>query len=157
MPAFPPLALPPVAVQQRQAAGRAELFDPVRRRWVAATPEEWVRQHLVAFLVAHRGVPPGLVAVERAVPHPTLPRRADVLVYGPDGRARLLVECKAPTVALGQAVFAQAARYAKVLAAPYVLVTNGLSHACYRIAGEALVFEPDVPPWETLRERTFDV
>jgi hypothetical protein len=128
------------------------VFDAVRRRWVVATPEEWVRQHVIAFLVAHRGVPPGLIAVERAVPHPTLPRRADVLVYSPEGQARLLVECKAPGVAITQAVFEQAARYARVLSAPYVLVTNGLRHVCYRIAGDTLVFEPDVPVFAVLLE-----
>lgn len=152
MPDLPPLALPAASIPRRLRAGRAEVFDAVRQRWVASTPEEWVRQHVIAFLVAHRGVPPGLIAVERAVPHPTLPRRADVLVYGPDGQARLLVECKAPGVALTQAVFEQAARYARVLAAPYVLVTNGLRHVCYRIAGETLAFEPDVPMFALLVE-----
>ena len=154
LPTFPALAFPPLPAHvsvalRRGAGGRVEVLDVLRRRYVAATPEEWVRQHVAAFLVAHRGVPPGLVAVERGVGG-AVSRRFDLVVCGADGRARLLVECKAPSVALGEAVYAQAARYNRTLGAALVLVTNGLRHAVYRPGtadGDAAVFLPDVPPF----------
>ena len=137
---------------RRRADGGAEVLDVLRRRYVAATPEEWVRQHVAAFLVAHRGVPPGLIAVEQAVGG-AMARRFDLVVRGADGRARLRVECKAPPVALTDAVFAQAARYNRTVGAALVLVTNGLRHVAYRPAAQAgaePTFLPDVPPFDAM-------
>ena len=149
---FPPLAVPPlppalVPVLRPRPTGGHEVLDVLRRRFVAATPEEWVRQHVAAFLVAHRGVPPGLIAVERDVGGAgARAQRFDLVVRHRDGRARLLVECKAPSVALAAGVFAQAARYNRTLGAPFVLVTNGLRHVVLRPAADGtLAFLPDVP------------
>lgn len=168
---FPPLAFPPLppalvpALRPRPDGGPPDVLDVLRRRYVAATPEEWVRQHVAAFLVAHRGVPTGLVSVERAVaasgrsgvgragsgraaPSPVRAQRFDLVVRRPDGRAVLLVECKAPSVAISAAVLAQAARYNRTLGAPLVLVTNGLRHVAARLAADGtLAFLPDVPPY----------
>ena len=116
------------------------------------TPEEWVRQHLIRLLVERGGVPPGNVSQEYPVALSGAAQRADVVVTGRDGRPCLLAECKAPDVPLGREVFAQAVRYNSVVAAPYVLITNGLLHCCSsldRSTGRYAVVEglPDLSPF----------
>ena len=136
----------------RADGGRTLVHDPVRRRWVALTPEEGVRQRLLADLLA-LGYPPGLLAVERAVPFGGKVWRADVVAYGRDQRPALLAECKAPGVALTQATFDQLARYCcvrdnAVLAAPVLVVDNGAErYCCVREAG-GWRFVDALPPFE---------
>ena len=119
----------------RTEGGKTQVLDPVRRRWVALTPEEGVRQRLVQDLLA-LGYPAGLLAVERAVVYAGQTWRADVVAYGRDQRPALLAECKAPGVAVTQAAFDQLARYNAVLAAPVLVVDNGAARYCC-VAGPA--------------------
>lgn len=155
---YPPLAFPPLPpalaprLRARADVGGVEVLDVLRRRFVSATPEEWVRQHVAAFLVAHRGVPPGLVSVERAVGARTArAQRFDLVVRRRTGAAALLVECKAPSVSLGEAAFAQAAGYNRTLGAALVLVTNGLRHVVARPQPDGrLAFLPDLPPFDAM-------
>lgn len=107
------------------------IFDAIRRKYVRLTPEEWVRQHFIEYLVQEQGVPRSLVAVEMAFTYQGMARRADVVVHDRQGAPLLMVECKAPEVPIQQAVFDQAARYNKVVRARYIIVTNGLEHFCY--------------------------
>lgn len=130
---FPALNLPPADVATRRDAGGPVVFDAVRRTWVALTPEEWVRQHVVALLTRHRGYPAGLLSVERGLPGAAGRRRTDIVAYARDGRPRLLVECKAPAVRLGARAAEQAAGYNLALRAPLLMVTNGMAHFCYRV------------------------
>ena len=113
-----------MAFETREREGRREILDPVRRRWVALTPEEGVRQRLLALLLS-RGYPVGLLAVEKKVEHLGRPWRADVVAYGRDSRPLLLAECKAPGVRVDQATFDQLARYNAVLGARLLVATNG--------------------------------
>ena len=109
-------------------------FDPIRRKWVALTPEEWVRQHLINHLLHDKGCPPGLIAVERGLSLNGRSKRADVVVFATAAGAPplLLVECKAPGVRIDRPAFEQAARYNLVFQVPYLLVSNGLVHyACH--------------------------
>ncbi len=131
--ARPPLNLPPYDFLVREIDGKAMIFDPVRKKYVRLTPEEWVRQHVVQYLIRDRGVPPGLVAIEAAFTYARMPRRADVIVHDRSGRPLLMVECKAPDVEIRQAAFDQVARYNTVVRAQYLMVTNGLVHYCCRI------------------------
>ena len=143
----PVLDFPPTPLRVRGEAGSEQVFDPIRRRFVRLTPEEWVRQHLVHFLVEHRGYPPGLLAIEKAFTFNAMTRRADVIAYGPGAEPLLMAECKKPVEALGAAVFEQVARYNAAVGARVLLVTNGLEHWCYAVdrrAGTA-TFLPDVP------------
>ena len=151
---FPPLAFPAVQLAVRaDDAGRPVVRDPVRRRFVRLTPEEWVRQHLLAHLLA-LGYPAGLMAVEKLVPPAAgaparAAWRADVVAYDRDRRPRLLAECKAPGVPVAQATFDQLARYNAALRAPVLLVTNGLVHYC-RVAGiDGARFVSAIPPFVT--------
>ncbi|MFN3874538.1 MAG: type I restriction enzyme HsdR N-terminal domain-containing protein [Flavobacteriales bacterium] len=129
----PSLALPDHGVKTRHGPDGAQVFDPIRRQWVALLPEEWVRQHFINFLVHDRGCPASLIAVERRLTLNGLCKRADIVVHAADGRAVALAECKAPTVRLGPSAFEQAARYNLVLGVPWLLVTNGLRHYCFRV------------------------
>lgn len=125
------LNLPAYAARLREHSGRREIFDEVRRKFVRLTPEEWVRQHFVQFLIRQQGVPEGLVAIEMGFADHELRRRADVVVFDRTGRPLLMVECKAPTVEIRQDVFDQVARYNRAVQARYLIVTNGHAHFCY--------------------------
>lgn len=137
---FPALAFPCSEVRVRsEVSGEFSVYDEVRRRWVLLTPEEWVRQHLIHFLVGYRGYPRGLMAVERQVLVNRLPQRADLVVYTPLADPFLLVECKAPSIAVDEGAIRQAARYNNTLRAEYVAITNGLASFVFRFSGEGRV------------------
>lgn len=132
MSALPKLNFPPIRLRARRRGGgeEVEIWDPVRGIYLVLTPEEWVRQHLIAYLVSHCGVQPTRIVEEYAVPLNGQPQRADVVVVGDDARPLLLAECKAPGVSIGRQTLAQAVRYNSVLAARYLILTNGLTHYC---------------------------
>jgi len=104
--------------------GRREVLDPVRRRWVALTPEEGVRQQTILMLHERYDYPLELMQVEGAITVNGQTRRCDIVVYDTDGRPLIIVECKRPDVAITQKVCDQACRYNTVLQVPYLLLTN---------------------------------
>ena len=129
---MPPLQWPPAPLKiQRGASGKFEVMCLARRKWVALEPEEWVRQHVIHHLNAVLGYPLGCMSVEHQLTLNGMSRRADIVAFTPDGTPRILVECKAPNVALNQDAVSQAARYNLVLRVPVLLVTNGLKHAAF--------------------------
>ena len=124
------------------------LYDPLRRKWVARTPEEEVRQAVIAWLRDVQGFPVGLMESEYGFVYNRRRYRADVLVFDRQLQPYLLVECKAPEVTLGQAVVDQVVRYTRVLPVRYVMVTNGrTTHLLVRsedgVSYEALTAMPD--------------
>ncbi|MCX6247765.1 MAG: type I restriction enzyme HsdR N-terminal domain-containing protein [Bacteroidetes bacterium] len=149
------LNLPEPVLRIRNKGFKKEVFDSVRRRFVALTPEEWVRQHFIHYLVELRNVPLSLIAVEAPVRYNSLKKRGDIVVYGKDGSPCLIVECKAPKVAVTQAVFDQAAMYNVSLKVPYLAVTNGMEHfACYIDHGTGkILFLKEIPMFEDLVKR----
>ena len=118
--------------------GRTLVFDPLRRRWVALTPEEEVRQKTLYLLVEHLGVPAGRVAVEYSLKVNGQDKRADAVVFGAAGKPLMVVECKAATVALTDAVLDQAVRYHSAIQPRYLLLTNGSTFYCYHADGQSL-------------------
>ncbi len=110
--------------------GATVILDPLRRKYVAFTPEEWVRQNLIQFLIHDRGCPGGLTAVEKGFKYGKKQFRADVVVHDRQGRAVLIAECKEPSVPVGRDTFEQIANYNRVIRARYLFVTNGLTHYC---------------------------
>jgi hypothetical protein len=102
------------------------IFDPVRKKFIPLTPEEWVRQHLVHYLVDQCGCTTSLMAVEKGLTVNGLQKRFDVLVYDNTGEAILLAECKAPDIQLSESTFLQAAVYNKSLGVSRLVITNGL-------------------------------
>lgn len=113
------------------------VFDNIRRKFIVLTPEEWVRQHVVHFLLAEKHYPKSLINVEKMLKVNGLTKRYDVVVFNPDGSIKILVECKAPDVAISQTVFDQIARYNLVMDAEFLMVTNGLNHYFCRTDFEA--------------------
>lgn len=146
------LNLPTYEFRTTERDDKRVIYDPIRQTYVRLTPEEWVRQHFVQYLVQELDVPAGLVAVEVGFEYQGQPQRADALVHDRQGDPLLLVECKAPRVAIDQDVFDQCARYNLVLGAPYLAVTNGQTHYACRIDFEAqsYTFLDDLPPYNHL-------
>lgn len=104
------------------------IFDDIRKKYVLLTPEEWVRQHVVQFLVKIKAYPQSYINVEKVVKINNMNKRYDVVVFTPKGTIFLLVECKEPSVKITQSVFDQIARYNLSLNAQFLMVTNGLNH-----------------------------
>lgn len=145
------LNFPTYSFRLQRRGEQMYLLDPLRRRWVRLTPEEWVRQHLAQYLIQAMGCPPSLVALEPSFMDRGLARRADLVVYDRQGRPLLLAECKAPTVPISQAVVEQAGRYNRVIGAPYLLVTNGRLHYVWRIDTAHHAMTP-LTQWPTFAE-----
>lgn len=112
----------------KNSENKLSIFDTVRKKFVVLTPEEWVRQHTVQFLIQEKKYPRSLINVEKALTINGLQKRYDIIVYSPDGNIDLLVECKAATIAISQETFNQIARYNMALKANHLMVTNGLNH-----------------------------
>ena len=147
------LNLPPAEIKTRQERGGTQVFDFLRRRYVRLTPEEWVRQQFTHFLVDHRGYPPQLLANEVSIWLNGVRRRCDTVLYDRNGgRPRVVMEYKAPHVALTQDVFTQICSYNSLLRADYLFVSNGLLHVCCRMdyAASSYAFLPDVPRFDEL-------
>lgn len=102
-----------------------QVWDFLRKKWVALTPEEEVRQHLLHYLVSEKNVSPALIAIEREIRYYKLRKRFDVVVFDGNGKPFIICECKAPAVKLSQEVLYQIARYNATLQAPHLLLTNG--------------------------------
>ena len=132
--------------------GRTLVFDPLRKRFVALTPEEEVRQQVLCLLVETLEVPSGLVAVEYSVKVNGLDKRADVVVFNTDGRPLMIVECKAPSVMLTQAVLEQAVRYHSALRPKFLLLTNGTATYCFKAEGTTLIPMDHLPDFAEMKE-----
>ena len=127
-----------------------KIWDAVRRRWLVLTPEEWVRRHLIAYLVSHCGVLPKRIVQEYAVPVNGQPQRADVVVVGDSAEPLVLVECKAPEIRIDERTLSQAVRYNSVLRARFVILTNGRKHYCCEYRGGRYVQLAGFPDFAAL-------
>jgi hypothetical protein len=136
----------------REQNGRRQIFDFLRRRYVSLTPEEWVRQHFVHFLIEQKGYPKGLLAneVEQKIGDKKL--RCDTLLYNKELRPRMIIEYKAPEIAITQRVFNQITVYNFLLHVDYLIVSNGRQHYCCRMDYEKgeYTFLQDIPHYTEL-------
>ena len=137
------------ALRTREHDGRRQVLDPVRRRWVALTPEEGVRQALLADLLS-LGYPVGLLAVEKGLDVGHAVWRADVVAFSRAGAPLLVAECKAPAVAVGQDTFDQLARYNAALGARVLVADNGPTRYVCRLGADGWVFLDALPPFDAL-------
>jgi predicted type IV restriction endonuclease len=146
------LNLPTYDVRLKGDAAKPFIFDRLRRKYVALTPEEWVRQHFVNFLINHKGYPASLLAneVKLQMGHKTL--RADSVLYGNDLRARMIIEYKAPSVAITEKVFHQIGTYNLLLGVDYMVVSNGLEHYCCKATDSSgkFTFLNEIPEYSRL-------
>lgn len=127
------LNLPPFPTRLEQRQGKPYVWDEWRNKMVRLTPEEWVRQHLMHYLVEHLGYPKQLLGTEIGLKVGTMSKRADALLYNRQLQPQMLIECKAPEVRLSDEVLMQAIRYNMALSVPYLLLSNGLEHVVYHI------------------------
>lgn len=134
---LPELKFPPVELNvRREADGRDYIPDIVRGGYLLLTPEEYVRRHLIGYLMSECGVELRSIVTEYPVALNGTAQRADVVVVEPSGRPLLLAECKAPGVVIDRQVLGQAVRYNSVLRARYIVLTNGVRHYCYECGDE---------------------
>jgi predicted type IV restriction endonuclease len=112
----------------KNSENNVAIFDEIRKKFIILTPEEWVRQHVVHFLILEKKYPKSLINVEKVLKINGLTKRYDVVVFKNDGSILILVECKSTSIKISQAVFDQIARYNMTLNAEYLMVTNGLNH-----------------------------
>lgn len=147
-----PLDLPEFDFRIREPGQQKEIFDSIRKKFVALTPEEWVRQNFIRYLVEYKNVPPSLIAVEKSLSLNERIKRTDIVIYDSGARARMIVECKAPAVKITQLVFEQIGRYNMTLKVDYLIVTNGLNHYCAKIdfANKRFSFLKDIPDYNAL-------
>ena len=147
-----PLNLPSYPAKIIKRDGKNVIFDPLRQKYVALTPEEWVRQHFVHFLTDFKGFPKGLLANEIQLDLNGTKKRCDTVLFNRDLSARMIVEYKAPNIEITQAVFDQITRYNMVLKVEYLIVSNGIRHYCCKIDYNTMkyTFLPDIPAYTEL-------
>jgi hypothetical protein len=122
------LNFPIYSFRFKNSENKVAIFDEIRKKFIILTPEEWVRQHVVKFLIEEKKYPKSYINVEKLIKVNGLNKRYDVVIFQPNGALSLLVECKAPEIKITQTTFDQIARYNMTLKADYLMVTNGLNH-----------------------------
>ncbi|MDO9261941.1 MAG: type I restriction enzyme HsdR N-terminal domain-containing protein [Flavobacteriaceae bacterium] len=144
------LNLPSYQFRIKSNENKLFIFDFIRKKEVVLTPEEWVRQHFLRYLVDEKKYPATLIAVEKKLSLHQTTKRTDIVVYNRQSKPEIVVECKAPTVPITQEVFDQIARYNLKLEARFLIVTNGLQHFYCQIdvQNERYFFLEDIPNWQ---------
>jgi hypothetical protein len=123
------------------------IFDEIRKKFIVLTPEEWVRQNVVQFLLIEKKYPKSLINVEKVLKINGLTKRYDAVIFNSDGSIHILVECKAPEIKISQATFDQIARYNMTINASFLMVTNGINHFYCEIENESYLFLKDLPQY----------
>ena len=146
------LNLPKYGIKIKNDKGHQSIFDVLRRKFVALTPEEWVRQHFVHFLIEHKGYPKALMANEIQLAIGNKKLRCDSVLYDRTLKPRMIIEYKAPTVSITQKVFDQITIYNMLLHVDYLVVSNGIKHYCCRMdyANQKYLFLEDIPDYQNL-------
>jgi hypothetical protein len=145
------LVFPTYSFRFKNSENKVAIFDEIRKKFIILTPEEWVRQHVVQYLLQDKNYPKSYINVEKLIKINDLSKRYDIIVYQPNGEIFLLIECKAPEVTITQQTFDQIARYNLVLNAKYLMVTNGLNHYFCQMdfENEKYVFLKELPDFIT--------
>ena len=144
------LNLPTYKFRIKSTKNKYVIFDIIRKKYVSLTPEEWVRQHIIHFLVEEKKYPISLIGIEKKLTINKLTKRTDILVFNTKGLPHIIVECKAPSINITQNAFDQIARYNLKLNANYLIVSNGLEHYYCEMdfEKEAYVFLENIPPYK---------
>jgi len=146
------LNLPSYPFRLSEKSGKTYIYDPLRRKRVALTPEEWVRQHFVQFLISARSYPTARIANEVSINLNNTSKRCDTVVYDDFMNPLVIIEYKSPEVAITDVAFNQISRYNSALRAPYLMVSNGLKHYCCRMDYLTMEcrFLEDIPDYKGL-------
>ena len=146
------LNLPEYEIKVSERGGKRLIFDFLRRKYVALTPEEWVRQHFTHYLVAHKGYPKGLLVNETQLKIGDKSLRCDTVLYNKVMQPQMIIEYKAPTIQIQQKTFDQIAAYNLLLHADYLVISNGVQHYCCQMDYEqrSYRFLTDIPDYELI-------
>lgn len=134
----------------KQEAGKEIIFDPLRKRWLMLTPEEWVRQNFVQYLIRQKKYPAALIAMEKVIMLGELKKRFDILVYDRNHRPWMMIECKSPAIKMDEAVLHQLLRYHISVQTGYLVITNGTYAYGWEKENKRLKLIRDLPKWEEL-------
>ena len=147
------LNLPTYNFKLKSKENKTLIFDKLRKKYMVLTPEEWVRQHFVHFLIDKKNYPTSLIAVEKQLTINNRKKRTDILVFNTEGTPEIIVECKAPTIKITQDTFDQIARYNLKLKANFLIVTNGLDHFYCKMdfENETYIFLKEIPDYKLIQ------
>jgi len=145
------LDFPSYSFRFKNSENKVSIFDDIRKKFILLTPEEWVRQHTVQFLLQEKNYPKSYLNVEKLIKINDIYKRYDIIVFQPNGEIFLLIECKAPSVSITQETFDQIARYNLKLKAQFLMVTNGVNHYFCKMdfENEEYVFLTELPDFIT--------
>ena len=146
------LNLPQYEIKIGEKDGKRTIFDFLRRKYVALTPEEWVRQHFTHYLTEHKGYPKGLMGNEVELHVGDKRLRCDTVLYHQSSQPRMIIEYKAPNIQIQQKTFDQISVYNLLLHVDYLIVSNGLQHYCCKMDydNQKYLFLQDIPDYENL-------
>ena len=146
------LNLPTYEIKIAQRGNKQLIFDCLRRKYVALTPEEWVRQHFVHYLIEHKGYPAGLIGNEVELNVGEKKLRCDTILYNKVAQPQMIIEYKAPQIKLQQKTFDQISAYNLLLKVDYLIVSNGMQHICCRMdyENQKYCFLEDIPNYQEL-------
>lgn len=149
---FTPLNLPPAPLKIKEMEGKFKVYDVFRKKDILLTPEEWVRQHILHYLISHLNYPQSLISVEREIIYHALKKRFDILIYSKQAQPFLLIECKAPEVVLTNDSAMQIVRYNDVLNAPWIVISNGIQHLVFEKIHETFEIRNEIPNWNSIKK-----
>ena len=146
------LNFPAYQFRFKNSENKVAIFDQIRKKFIILTPEEWVRQHVIQFLLVEKKYPLSLINVEKVLKVNDLRKRYDVVVFNTDGSIFILIECKAPEIKISQSTFDQIARYNMTMKAQFLMLTNGLNHYFCKMdfENEKYLFLTDLPLYQVL-------
>lgn len=144
------LNLPSYDFKFKNSENKPYIFDYLRKKFMILTPEEWVRQHFVHYLMNEKKYPASIIALEKQLVINNRKKRTDILIFNRNGKPDIIVECKAPSIKITQNTFDQIARYNLKLNANYLIVTNGLQHFYCKMdfKNETYIFLNDIPDYK---------
>lgn len=135
---------------QKNEKGTLQVFDMIRKKFVDATPEEWVRQHIIQFLIVHKQVPASMISIEKQLILNNTKRRTDIVIFNSNLKPLLIIECKAPQININQLTINQALRYNLELNVPAIFLSNGLQHVCIKLGKDTPKVLKDLPDYNSL-------
>jgi hypothetical protein len=149
------LNLPEYKFRIKKQEEKYFIFDSQRKRYVSLTPEEWVRQHFIRFLIEEKGYPAALLAVEKQLNMNGMKKRCDAILYNNDAMPILIIELKAPNVPISQNTFDQVAVYNAKLNVDFFMISNGIEHFCCKINPETARYEffPEIPDFSHIKQQ----
>ena len=150
------LNFPPASFKIVKENGRLKIFDSIRKKYLVLTPEEWVRQNVIRFLIDHRSFPQGLLQMETGVKYYQKKGRTDALFVNRNGIPVVLIECKAPDVVISQKTLDQVSRYNSSIKASFIILTNGLKHFFMKVdfLESKLITLTEIPSYQYLSDQS---